>query len=82
MRTRTRTRLLSSFAIEIEYKHERVKPSTAFEAARLLLAARDSVWSFGIMAQVKSDTEAIEELYLFDKTEKEACVAQMFTEKR
>ena len=64
-RTRTRTRLLSSFAIQIEHEPERGKPSTAFEAARLFLAVRDKIWSFGIMAQVESDTEEIIVLYLY-----------------
>ena len=64
-RTRTRTRLLSSFAIHIEHEPERGKPSTTFEAARLFLAVRDKIWSFGIMAQVESDTEEIIVLYLY-----------------
>ena len=37
-RTRTRPRLLSGFAIQIEHELERGKPSTDYKAARLLLA--------------------------------------------
>ena len=68
MRTRpTRTQLLSSFAIQIEQEPKRGKPSTAFEAARLFLAVRDKIWSFGIMAQVESDTEEIIVMYWYAK---------------
>ena len=67
MRTRKQTLVFGSFAIQIEHEHERRKPSTAFNAARLLLAARDKIWSFGIMAQVKSDTVEIKVLYLYAK---------------
>ena len=40
---RTQSRLLSSFAIQIEHEAERGKPSTAFEAARLFLVMRDKI---------------------------------------
>ena len=43
--------LLSSFAIQIEHKPERGKPSTAFDAAHDFLAVRDKIGSFGMMAQ-------------------------------
>ena len=62
--TRTRTWLFSSFAIQIEHKPECIKPSTAFKVACLFLAVRYKIWSFGIMAQVESDTEIIIVLYL------------------
>ena len=61
-----RTRLLSSFGIQIAHEPERRKPSTAFDAARLFLAVRDKIWSFGMMAQVESNTEIIV-LYLYTK---------------
>jgi len=69
-RARTRpmqTRLLGRFAIQIEHKPERGKPSTAFEAASLFLAVKDKIWSFGIIALVESDTEEIVVLYLYAK---------------
>ena len=70
-------RLLGSFAIQIE--PEREKPSTVFEAARLFLAVRDKIWSFGIMAQVESDTEEIIELYLYsNRIERGACQFTQF----
>ena len=67
---RARTQLLSSFAIQMKHELERQKPSTAFEAARLFLAVRDKIWSFGIMAQVESDTEDIIVMYLYAKQRK------------
>ena len=48
-RTRTRPRLLSGFAIQIEHEPERGKPSTDYEAARLLLAwdIKLVIWNHG-----------------------------------
>ena len=50
--TRTRTRLLSSFAIQIEQEPDRTKHSKAFKAACLFLAVRYKIWAFGFTAQV------------------------------
>ena len=55
--TRTRTRLLNSFAIQaiqVEHEPESKKPSTDCEAACLCLAVRDTIVHFGIMGQVES----------------------------
>ena len=46
------------------------KTVDGFEAARLFLSVRNRIWSFGIMAQVESDTEEIIVLYLYAKQRK------------
>jgi len=58
---------LCSFASHIEYEPDRAKPSTAFNVARFFLAVRYTMWSFGIMAHVYSDTNEIIVLCLYAK---------------